>query len=338
MVSTIKPLLLKGHTRPLTKVCYNREGDLLFSCSKDGKPTAWYVDNGERLGTYNGHEGAVWDCDVNFSTSKLLTGSADQTARLWDVETGKMLFSFKHKSGVRSVRFAHGERMCLTVQDNTFNTQPAIFIHNLQEDLSTQSDDPVRTFVPGADKPGDKGEKAKINTALWGALNRTIISCDDDGVVRQWDVENSKQTKQAQEHKKAIASMQFSKDQTMFVTASHDHTAKLWDAKTLKVLKTYNSDRPINAAAISPLKEHVIIGGGQEAMNVTVTSSKVGHFEVDFFQMVYMDFLGNVKGHFGPVHTLAFSPDGTSFASGSEDGYIRLHHLDKTYQKMTDKY
>jgi len=321
--------LLKGHTRPLTKICYNREGDLLFSCAKDGKPTVWYSDNGERLGTYNGHEGAVWDCDVNFSTTKLLTGSADQTARLWDVETGQNLFSFKHKSGVRSVRFAHGERMCLTVQDNTFNTQPSIFIHNLQEDLSTQSDDPVRTFTPGPEK-GDR--PAKINAALWGALNHTIISCDDDGVVRQFDVEHSKQTRQVQEHKKAIASMQFSKDQTMFITASHDCTAKLWDSKSLKVLKTYSSDRPINAAAISPKKEHVIIGGGQEAMNVTVTSAKSGHFEVDFFQMVYMDFLGSVKGHFGPVNTLAFSPDGTSFASGSEDGYIRLHHLDKNYQ------
>jgi len=334
MVSNVKPLLLKGHTRPLTKLCFNREGDLLLSCAKDGKPTVWYSDNGERLGTYNGHEGAVWDCDIDFSSTKLLTGSADTTARLWDVETGKQLFEFKHKSGVRSVRFAHGERMCLTVQDNTFSTTPSIFIHNLQDEISEQTDDPVRTFVP---KGGLNDRPAKINTALWGALNHTIISCDDDGIVRQFDVEHSSQTRQVQEHKKAIASMQFSKDQTMFITASHDCTAKLWDTKTLKVLKTYTSDRPINAAAIAPKKEHVIMGGGQEAMNVTVTSAKSGHFEVDFYQMVFQDFLGSVKGHFGPVHTLAFSPDGTSFASGSEDGYIRLHHLDKIYQQSTTK-
>jgi len=334
----IKPILLKGHTRPLTNVCYNREGDLIFSCAKDGKPCVWYADNGERLGTYNGHDGAVWDCDVSFDSSRLLTGSADTTARLWDVESGKSLYAWKHKAGVRSVRFAHGERMFLTVQDSTFSSQPSIFIHNLQDDLSQQMDDPVRTFIPGADKGSDKGEKAKINTALWGALNRTVISCDDDGIIRQWDVEAHKQIRQVQEHKKAISSMQFSKDQTMFITASHDHSAKLWDAKTLEVLKTYSSDRPINAAAISPLKEHVIIGGGQEAMAVTQTSGKAGHFEVDFYQMVYQDLLGSVKGHFGPVHTLAFSPDGSSFVSGSEDGYIRLHHLDKNYMTNKDKY
>jgi len=286
----------------LTKLCFNREGDLLLSCAKDGKPTVWYSDNGERLGTYNGHEGAVWDCDIDFSSTKLLTGSADTTARLWDVETGKQLFEFKHKSGVRSVRFAHGERMCLTVQDNTFSTTPSIFIHNLQDEISEQTDDPVRTFVP---KGGLNDRPAKINTALWGALNHTIISCDDDGIVRQFDVEHSSQTRQVQEHKKAIASMQFSKDQTMFITASHDCTAKLWDTKTLKVLKTYTSDRPINAAAIAPKKEHVIMGGGQEAMNVTVTSAKSGHFEVDFYQMVFQDFFWKCKrslwscAHFG---------------------------------------
>ena len=39
--------------------------------AKDSKPTVWYSNNGERLGTFNGHNGAVWCIDVtrilNFS-------------------------------------------------------------------------------------------------------------------------------------------------------------------------------------------------------------------------------------------------------------------------------
>jgi WD40 repeat protein len=61
----MRPILMKGHERPLTFLKYNREGDLLFSCAKDHNPTVWFADNGERLGTYRGHNGAVWCCDVS---------------------------------------------------------------------------------------------------------------------------------------------------------------------------------------------------------------------------------------------------------------------------------
>ena len=60
-----RPILLKGHSRPLTKVKFNRDGDLLFTCGKDHKPNVWYSENGERLGTYSGHNGSVYDCDIN---------------------------------------------------------------------------------------------------------------------------------------------------------------------------------------------------------------------------------------------------------------------------------
>jgi translation initiation factor 3 subunit I len=52
----MKPLLLQGHERSLTQIKYNREGDLLFSCSKDKSVCVWFIENGERLGTYEGHQ------------------------------------------------------------------------------------------------------------------------------------------------------------------------------------------------------------------------------------------------------------------------------------------
>lgn len=66
-------------------VKYNREGDLLFTCAKDNKPNVWWVENGERLGTFNGHQGSVYNCDINFNTTRLLTGSSDRDCKLWDI-------------------------------------------------------------------------------------------------------------------------------------------------------------------------------------------------------------------------------------------------------------
>ena len=56
---------IPGHERALTQIKFNKEGDLLFSCSKDHVVNAWFSHNGERLGTYDGHNGAVWTIDVD---------------------------------------------------------------------------------------------------------------------------------------------------------------------------------------------------------------------------------------------------------------------------------
>ena len=64
---------------------FNRDSDLLFTCAKDKTPMVWYAKNGERLGTYDGHEGAVLCCDVTYDSKRLITGSGDMTARLWEV-------------------------------------------------------------------------------------------------------------------------------------------------------------------------------------------------------------------------------------------------------------
>merc|ERR1711916_82575 len=100
---------------------------------------------------------------------------------------------------------------------------------------------------------------------------------------------------------------------------------KLFDAATLKPLKTYKTSRPVNSAAISPIKDHVLLGGGQEARDVTTTHGKQGKFDARFYHMVFEEEIGSVKGHFGPINTVAFHPSGTGYSSGGEDGYIRIH-------------
>eukprot|EP01110_Echinostelium_bisporum_P008055 TRINITY_DN296_c0_g1_i1.p1 TRINITY_DN296_c0_g1~~TRINITY_DN296_c0_g1_i1.p1 ORF type:complete len:172 (+),score=55.89 TRINITY_DN296_c0_g1_i1:131-646(+) len=168
---------------------------------------------------------------------------------------------------------------------------------------------------------------------MWGPLNKTIITCGEDGVIRVYDAETRKLVQESKDHVKGINRMAWDKNKIMFITASKDSTSKLIDAKTLKVIKTFDTGRPVNAASLSPIKDHVILGGGQSAESVTTTRIDSSQFKVRFFHKIYQEELGSLPGHFGPVNTMSFSPDGRSFASGGEDGYVRVHHFDDSYFK-----
>jgi translation initiation factor 3 subunit I len=132
-----------------------------------------------------------------------------------------------------------------------------------------------------------------------------------------------------------ITDLQWSPDRSYFITSSKDKTAKLTSANNLNVMKSYVTDTPLNSAAITPIKDYVILGGGQAAMDVTTTSARQGKFEARFFHKIFEEEIGRVRGHFGPLNYVAVDPTGKSYASGGEDGYVRLHHFDRGYYDFT---
>lgn len=66
-------------------------------------------------------------------------------------------------------------------------------------------------------------------------------------------------------------------------------------------------------------------------MEVTTTAARSGKFEARFFHLIFEEEFARVKGHFGPINSLAFHPDGKSYASGGEDGYVRVQNFDQSY-------
>ncbi|KAI8062424.1 WD40-repeat-containing domain protein [Gongronella butleri] len=322
----MRPILLQGHTRSLTQIKYNREGDLLFTVSKDKVCNAWYSHNGERLGTYNGHVGSVWTVDVNAASTMLVTGSADNTAKLWEVQTGKCLKTWEFKTAVKRVAFSEDDSMVLCVTEERMGYAGTITVLPVNPDLTAeQSSEPIMQLV------NQKGN-SKAVVADWSYLDKYIVSGHEDGSLSQWDWKNNKKLKSAKAHDGVISDMQCSLDRSYFITSSKDKVAKIFDIDTLEEKKVYPTDTPLNSATFTPkYQEFVIVGGGQEAMDVTTTSARAGKFESRFYHKILEEEVGRVRGHFGPINTLAVHPDGKSYSSGGEDGYVRVHHFDPDY-------
>ncbi|KAL0279904.1 UNVERIFIED_CONTAM: hypothetical protein PYX00_001364 [Menopon gallinae] len=316
----MKPLMLHGHERAITKIKYNREGDLLFSSAKDKQPNVWYSLNGERLGTFIGHEGAVWCIDVNWDTTKFISGAGDSTLLLWDCKTGKAIGKICTKSTVRTCQFSYSGNMACYSTVSQGGHPCELFVIDVRCDTLEGNSILRKTF-----------EDPKITALLWGCIDDTIITGHDNGELQQFDIRNGKTICTTRDHTASINDMQMNKDSTFFITASKDYTAKLFDSESLLCLKTYKTERPVNSAAISPILDHVVLGGGQDAMEVTTTSARIGKFDSRFFHLVFEEEFARVKGHFGPINSVAFHPDGRSYSSGGEDGYVRVHYFDNSY-------
>lgn len=324
----MRPIQLSAHTRPVTRVIYNSDGDLLFTCAKDNTPMVWWAHNGERLGTYNGHTGAVMDIDIDYKCERLLSCSGDGSVRIWEAETGKEIKSFVPNpdkfAPVRSVAWSCGDRMfvCATGRSN------AIYIYNREtyetDDLQTPDISLENVF------------KKQVNKVMFGPLNETIIACSDSGYVAQFCAKTGKELNRIKlnDEGAALTDMAMSKDMTMIVITSHDCTAKLYDLASWKHLKTFISDKPINTAAIHPYLNTVVLGGGQHARDVTTTGAEKGLFDVEFMHIVYQEKIGLIKtGHFSPVNSIVFSPDGKYFVTGAEEGNSRIFKFDEDFEE-----
>jgi len=214
--------------------------------------------------------------------------------------------------------------------DSTLKESCYIYVRDLR---LPESSDPIKQI----DITGMK--YAKITSSIWGTLEDTIITGHEMGEIMMWDMrkKTNESLLRIRPHSKKVMDLQKDKEGTCFVSASKDYTAKLFDIETLKELKVYRTEKPINSAAISPLRDHVLTGGGQEAVDAAVYS-RSGKFEARFFHLVFEEEFGRVRDHFGPINSVAYHPDGKSYSSGGEDGFIRVHYFDKSYFDYDVKY
>jgi len=80
----------------------------MLSCGID--PVFWLADtdSGALLRRYVGHSDSLSDLALSPSQAEVVTGSADDTARVWDVASGDVLHVLEHPDDVLAVRWTRG--------------------------------------------------------------------------------------------------------------------------------------------------------------------------------------------------------------------------------------
>jgi translation initiation factor 3 subunit I len=241
---------------------------------------------------------------ISDESTLVVTGSADNTCKLWDVRTGRCLKTWEFTTAVKRVEFSEDNSMVLCVTEERMGYTGTVTVLRINPDVNgTQSDERV------VEIKNEAGPKAVV--AGWGPLDKQIISGHVDGTICLWDWKANQKVKSIKAHEDVLTDIQFSHDRSYFITTAKDKVAKILDAQTLDIKKTFVTDTPLNSAAITPkFQEFVILGGGQDAMNVTTTSARAGKFESRFYHKILEEEVGRVRGHFGPINTIAVHPDG----------------------------
>ena len=248
------------------------------------------AETGDWIGTFEGHKGCVWSATLNAPATHAATASADFSACLWNAITGDELHVFQHKHICKSVSFSDDCQKLLTG-----GSEKLLRIY----DLGNVDAEP---YVM-------QGSPSQIRTAQFTAEDTLIMSsCADDKGIRVWDVRtNTIVTTLGTDS--PVTSIEITPD-GRYITTADGKCVTFFDAMTFTPVWKRTMGYEVESASVC-IENDVFVAGGTD-MWVHAHSMSTGE-EVDCG-----------KGHHGPVHSVRFAPDGKSYASGSEDGTIRI--------------
>lgn len=273
-----------------------------MSACLDGTPMLRDGISGDWVGSFVGHKGAVWGACIARDAALAATAGADFTARLWDAVTGNCKTVLTQKHICKSVAFSHDSTRLLTAGNtNTINIY----------DVNACEDTPVAFLTPGDDA------KSTVKLARYvGSGSNTVVSATsgerEEKVVSIWDVRTG-----VVERKLPLGSVTKSGELTsdgkfLTITAS-DSTVSVFDLVKMERVKQFNLPAHTESASLRYPQMDMMVTGGHDltVRRFLVNGDAVEEVEAN-------------RGHHGPVWVLRFAPDGESYASGSDDGTIRL--------------
>jgi WD40 repeat protein len=217
----------------------------------------------------------------------ILTGSADKTARLWDLK-GNCLQIFKgHISVVRSVAFSPDGKTVLT----------------------GSSDQTARLWdMHGNTLQIFRGHKSEIFSVAFSPNGKLILTGSGDSTARIWDM-NGKSLQVLKGHTAFVNKVAFSPDGNSVLTGSWDNTVHLWDLQgnTLQIFRGHLDY--ISALSFSPDGKTILTASRDK-------TARLWDLQGNSLQVF--------SGHSDVIYSLAFSPVGNRILTFSNDGTCRI--------------
>jgi len=242
-----------------------------------------------------GHTSAVNSVAFSPDGKTLASASWDNTIKLWNISTGKLISTFiGHTDAVSSVAFSpDGKTLASASLDKT------IILWN----ISTGK--PISTLT------GHTG-------AVWGVAfspdGKTLASASWDKTIILWNISTGKLISTFIGHSNTVSSVAFSPDGKTLASASLDKTIILWNISTGKQISTFTGhSNTVLSVAFSP--DGKTLASGSKDNTIKLWNISTGKLISTFI------------GHTDAVSSVAFSPDGKTLASASNDTTIKLWNI-----------
>ena len=282
-----------------------------------------------------------------------LSGSEDDTLRLWDLPTGESVQFKGHATDVQSVAVSPDGRCGFSGawDDKIGDKRKTVRLWDLATGTCLRSFDGHTSIVASVSisPDGRWGLSGSWDTTLrlWelatGKCMRTLkghsetaqcVAISPNGQwglsgsgkyegkefeLRQWDLAAGTCVRIFEGHTNCVKSVAITADGRSAISGSLDKTLRHWDLETDKSLRTFEGHRGgVYAVAVTLDGRWVLSGSSDKTIRL--------------WDLASGSCLRVFEGHTGEVSSLAISPDGRWVLSGSRDKTVRQWELDWEYK------
>lgn len=278
-LNTLNSRELDGRARSASGAVFSPDGRFVVAGDTDGTVRVWDISAGTSR-ELRGHRGPVNIANAVFAVGRRLvsaaftpdgslvvTGSADGTARVWDIKTGQNKRLFAHKGDVKP-----GDN--ITVSSATFSPDGKLVV-------TASSDHMARIWELGSKRYlGLTGHSGSVNSAVFSPTGEFVATSSDDHTARIWNATTGRLAWTLAGHTDNVVAASFNWDGQQLITASRDGTARVWEAGTGRSLAQLRGHTgAVNSAVLSPDGKLAVTASSDGTARVWDTSD-LGPFHV----------------------------------------------------------